>query len=172
MNEEGLIMIYTEYSNAISTLYIRSSEKGITNISFTKDAIQPTDVLQPYADATNKYIKTAVSWLNAYFSKNIDNNGMVQSPLPTFDIVASPTRDAMQTVSWGNLSYYGQLITEKHAQAVGQACRNNPIVILFPCHRIISKDESNIYQYMGQQNNPIKHKLFEHEGICVAKKYP
>jgi methylated-DNA-[protein]-cysteine S-methyltransferase len=48
---------------------------------------------------------------------------------------------AMLAIPGGQTRSYGELATGLHssAQAVGQACGANPIPIVIPCHRVVSK---------------------------------
>ncbi|MBI3222092.1 MAG: methylated-DNA--[protein]-cysteine S-methyltransferase [Nitrosomonadales bacterium] len=48
---------------------------------------------------------------------------------------------AMLNIPRGQTRSYGELADELHssAQAVGQACGANPIPIIIPCHRVVSK---------------------------------
>lgn len=48
---------------------------------------------------------------------------------------------ALQGIPAGTTLTYGELATklDSHARAIGQACRHNPIPIIIPCHRVVSK---------------------------------
>lgn len=48
---------------------------------------------------------------------------------------------AMQTIPCGQTMTYGELAKQigSSAQAVGQACGNNPIPVVVPCHRVVGK---------------------------------
>jgi methylated-DNA-[protein]-cysteine S-methyltransferase len=48
---------------------------------------------------------------------------------------------ALLAIPRGETRHYGELASELHsaAQAVGQACGANPIPIIIPCHRVVSK---------------------------------
>jgi len=48
---------------------------------------------------------------------------------------------AMLAIPAGQTRTYGEIAAELHscAQAVGQACGANPIPIVIPCHRVVSK---------------------------------
>jgi len=48
---------------------------------------------------------------------------------------------AMLDIPRGQTRSYGELASELHssAQAVGQACGANPIPVIIPCHRVVSK---------------------------------
>ncbi|NOQ81754.1 MAG: methylated-DNA--[protein]-cysteine S-methyltransferase [Methylophaga sp.] len=72
----------------------------------------------------------------------------------------------LQTIPLGETRYYSDVAKalNSSAQAVGNACRANPFVIIVPCHRVISK--SGLGGYDGQtsgQNIVIKQWLLDHE---------
>lgn len=48
---------------------------------------------------------------------------------------------AMRAIPCGQILSYGELAAQigSSARAVGQACGNNPIPIVIPCHRVVSK---------------------------------
>ena len=56
---------------------------------------------------------------------------------------------ALTEIPTGKVMTYGQLAEKLHSspRAVGNACRNNPLPIMIPCHRIVSA--SGIGGYAG-----------------------
>ena len=73
---------------------------------------------------------------------------------------------ALQQIPAGRVQNYGDLARrlKTSARAVGGACRDNPIPIVVPCHRIISKQ--GIGGYMGQVSGDrirMKQWLIAHE---------
>jgi methylated-DNA-[protein]-cysteine S-methyltransferase len=78
---------------------------------------------------------------------------------------------ALQAVPAGETATYGQLAQHLRsgAQAVGQACRCNPIPIVVPCHRILS--QSGMGGYAGQTTGEkirTKQALLSHEGVVCG----
>ena len=73
---------------------------------------------------------------------------------------------ALQTIPPGEVMTYGQLARRLKtcAQAIGQACRTNPIAVLIPCHRVVAAQ--GLGGYMGEQRQTqIKKWLLRHEGV-------
>jgi methylated-DNA-[protein]-cysteine S-methyltransferase len=73
---------------------------------------------------------------------------------------------AMQAIPCGQTQTYGELAARigSSAQAVGQACGNNPLPIIVPCHRVVSK--SGLGGFMHRADNgalDIKRWLLAHE---------
>lgn len=78
---------------------------------------------------------------------------------------------ALRAVPAGTTESYGQLAQRLHsgAQAVGQACRRNPVPIVVPCHRILS--QSGIGGYAGETGGEkilTKQALLAHEGVLCG----
>ncbi len=96
------------------------------------------------SDKETDFIKNIKSELNEYFS----------GKRKFFDIKINPRGTAFQKKVWKELqnipynttksySEIAEKIGNKNAQrAVGSACNKNPIMIIIPCHRVISKNNS------------------------------
>jgi methylated-DNA-[protein]-cysteine S-methyltransferase len=73
---------------------------------------------------------------------------------------------AMRDIPSGSVQTYGGLSTIIHSspRAIGQACGNNPIPIVIPCHRVVSK--TGLGGFMHSSENSvldIKRWLLLHE---------
>lgn len=78
---------------------------------------------------------------------------------------------ALQAIPPGSVKTYGQLADEVGgcAQAVGNACRQNPIPIYIPCHRVVAKQ--GIGGFAGKtrgQRIDLKRWLLRHEGVMLT----
>lgn len=66
----------------------------------------------------------------------------------------------------GEVTTYGDIAKAigSSPRAVGQACGNNPIPIIIPCHRVVSKHGAGGFMHQsGGQALSIKHWLLQHE---------
>jgi len=68
----------------------------------------------------------------------------------------------------GTVKTYGELAkqTSSSAQAVGNACRANPVPLIIPCHRVVSA--TGIGGFAGSTSGylvEIKRQLLKHEGL-------
>jgi methylated-DNA-[protein]-cysteine S-methyltransferase len=73
---------------------------------------------------------------------------------------------AMQEIPCGQVQTYGDLAAVVHSspRAVGQTCGNNPIPVVIPCHRVVSK--AGLGGFMHSSDNSIldiKRWLLAHE---------
>ena len=103
--------------------------------------------LVDYCEKSNvetNFIKDIKKQLGEYFS----------GKRTTFDIKINPTGTDFQKMVWkelqnipyGETKSYSEIAAaagNKNAQrAVGNACNKNPIMIIIPCHRVISKNNN------------------------------
>ena len=75
---------------------------------------------------------------------------------------------ALKEIPAGQVLTYGALAKKigSSARAIGNACRNNPIPIVVPCHRIVAAKD--IGGFSGAQEGVllnIKRELLGHEGL-------
>lgn len=87
----------------------------------------------------------------------------------TFDLPLAPLRTprgevlraAMMAVAAGETARYGEVAARigSSARAIGQACRNNPLPIVVPCHRIVG----GTGHYSAGEGIRTKNWLLDHE---------
>jgi len=71
---------------------------------------------------------------------------------------------AMSAIPFGETRTYGELAEDlgAFAQAIGQACGNNPIPIIIPCHRVLGAN--GLGGFSGGDGLETKMQLLRHEG--------
>lgn len=76
------------------------------------------------------------------------------------DSFTGKVMEAMQEIDYSQTRTYGEIAEEldTSAVAVGQACSRNPVPVIIPCHRIVSRTGVGGYQY-----GKLKEKLLELE---------
>jgi len=115
------------------------TEIGWIEVSADNDAITHLHWrgVQPARLQSSPLVKEAVKQLGAYFDKRL-----TRFDLP---IVADGTGfardvwDIMLSIPYGQTLTYGEVAArlDVPAQAIGQACGQNPIAVIIPCHRIV-----------------------------------
>lgn len=101
-----------------------------------------------------------------------------QNGQQVFDLPLKPAGTKFQQRVWqalrnipaGEVRSYGELAHQlrSSAQAVGNACRRNPIPLLIPCHRVVAK--SGLGGFVGQTEGEqlaLKQRLLSHEGVEI-----
>ncbi|MDX8400264.1 MAG: methylated-DNA--[protein]-cysteine S-methyltransferase [Gallionellaceae bacterium] len=74
---------------------------------------------------------------------------------------------AMRDIPLGQVLTYGEIAAQLKSspRAVGQACGNNPIPIVVPCHRVVSKTGLGGFMHRADDGGlDIKRCLLKHEG--------
>jgi methylated-DNA-[protein]-cysteine S-methyltransferase len=104
-------------------------------------------------------VRAAADQLEAYFAGERLTFDLPLAPLRT------PRGDALRAaiiaVSAGETASYGVVAAKigSSARAIGQACRNNPLPIVVPCHRIVG----GTGHYSAGDGIATKNWLLDHE---------
>ncbi len=144
---------------------------GRVGIRMTGHTVSALDYLAadaPEQPPVNEAAQTVVAQLEAYF----------RDPRYRFTVPLAPDGTAfqqrvwvaLQTIPAGTVLTYGELARrlDTAARAIGGACRNNPIPILIPCHRVVGRQ--GLGGYAGEVTGDplaIKRWLLRHEGVAV-----
>ncbi|MDD6005555.1 MAG: methylated-DNA--[protein]-cysteine S-methyltransferase [Firmicutes bacterium] len=141
------------YNSPIGNLLIISDQKGIESLSIS-------DVK---AEERDSFIDETVKWLDLYF-KGIEPDF---KPMLSINVSEFKRRvyEIMMDIPFGKVKSYKEIAKEispkMSAQAVGQACKKNPVILIIPCHRVIASDGIGGFAY----GSCMKNKLLNHEGI-------
>ncbi len=145
----------------IGTLGVARLKDYVDRISF----LDPTSLV-PLPNFREGFTKQVEEWFSGYFS-----NTRPDFSLPLFlNNKGTPYQRkvwrALLQIPFGETVTYGDLAKDlkSSAQAIGMACKFNPLPILIPCHRVIAKN--NLGGYFGETNGikiDIKAWLINHE---------
>ena len=139
------------------SLAITTTDKGLAGIDYVHGL--------PAHKPLDKLAKEVVRQLENYYG---DPQWHFDLPL---DLAGTSFQQrlwrALNKVPVGTTDTYGQLACQLNsgAQAVGQACRRNPVPVVVPCHRIVSLQ--GMGGYAGEvdgEKMSIKRALLTHEG--------
>ena len=120
---------------------------------------------QPSIELT-QFEKDVQAQLDSYFA-----DGSFQFNLPL--AIAGTTHQKavwakMREIPAGNVKTYGEIakLIGSSGQAVGNACRQNPVPILVPCHRVVAVNAMGGFAGATQGVLvKIKQSLLAHEGL-------
>ena len=107
-------------------------------------------------------LKEAASQLAAYFDGDLRHFDL---PLKlSSSAFERQVQEAMLAIPYGATRSYGEIARDldTYGQPVGQACGNNAIPIIVPCHRVLSS--TGLGGYSGQGGVEMKIRLLKHEG--------
>lgn len=117
------------------------------------------------------FSQTVLGLLNDYFYKK-DRTALDKIAInPVGSLFQLRVWEELRVMAYGETQYYGAVARrlKTAAQAVGQACRSNPIVVIIPCHRIIA--QTGVGGYMGQARAvALKVRLLEHETVLPQRR--
>ena len=145
----GIIEIICENNMLVSLKLTDKIEKRNKETDFTKDIkIQ----LNEYFSGKRRFFDIKIKPEGTEFQKKVWS--------------------VLQKIPYGETKSYSEIalaIGNKNAQrAIGNACNKNPIIIIIPCHRVISKNGAiGGFEY----GDEIKQKLLNIENcFCINKK--
>lgn len=141
---------------------------GVLGIHCTDDALTGITFLAPNSMEQlprTAFEKEVCAQLEAYFA-----NADFQFNLP-LKLSGTPHQlkvwRALRDIPCGRVQTYGELAAALHSspRAIGQACGNNPIPVVIPCHRVVSKAGVGGFMHRADDGAlDIKRWLLEHEG--------
>jgi methylated-DNA-[protein]-cysteine S-methyltransferase len=143
------------------SLAITTTDMGLAGIDYVHDL--------PAQVPTGDFAQEVVRQLGCYFE-----NPQWQFDLP-LDLAGTQFQQrlwlSLSNIAAGTTDTYGQLAHQLNsgAQAVGQACRRNPVPVVVPCHRVVSRQ--GMGGYAGEidgEKMSIKLALLTHEGYPGA----
>lgn len=112
-----------------------------------------------------KHAKLIASELDSYFN-NCHHRFQV-SLKPQGTLYQQRVWNALLVIPVGRTLTYGELANslQSSPRAIGQACKNNPLAVFIPCHRVVGK--TNQGGYMGRADAICyKTSLLNHERLA------
>ena len=106
--------------------------------------------------------------LNRHISKysTVKNNKLLCRKIQLTNFKRKTYLELLKNIQYGQCSSYSELskmvINNNHsARAIGTVMKNNPLIIMIPCHRLVQKS-GNIGKYGGEEDS-MKQWLLDHE---------
>jgi len=150
-------IIDTLLSTPIGCIKITVNNKYLTNLKFIQKSTLKID--------NSIFVKSIEQQLQSYFS---NPKFKIKIPIkPHGTTFQKSVWNKLQEIPSGIVCTYGELAKKLNSspRAIGQACKANPIPIIIPCHRIISK--TSVGGFMGNSTKflKIKKNLLSHEQV-------
>ncbi|OFZ68452.1 MAG: cysteine methyltransferase [Betaproteobacteria bacterium RBG_16_56_24] len=143
-------------------LGIRCSEDALTGIDFLPASEKPQRASSAFARTVCEQLLRYLENPGVRFSVPLASGGTPHQ---------QKVWQAMLNIPRGETRSYGELAAElkSAAQAVGQACGANPIPIIIPCHRVVSKSGlGGFMRHASGASLDIKRWLLAHEDAALA----
>ena len=120
------------FISPLGPLGIKTKEDKIIKLIFD---INTTEI-----KPKTSFLKEVHYQLNLYF-----NNKLRKFDIPYAIIATAYQKNVLlevKKINFGDTKTYSDIASkiQSHARPVGNACRNNPIQLLIPCHRVIGKN--------------------------------
>lgn len=143
------------YRSPLGTLRIAEENGALVSAAFVDDAKDSA----PGSAA----LFEAKAWLDRYFGGR--DPGPIPNCTPKGTAFQKAVWSALLSVPYGKTTTYGDLavsmgLTFRHARAIGSAVGKNPLVLFYPCHRVIGANGALTGFAYGIER---KKALLEHE---------
>ena len=148
------------FTTDIATIGLRFSALKLIKVEYLNNKTQKA--------ATTKLAETVKNKIEKYLNpkskiKSIDVD--VQLNVTAFQ---EKVLKQLLQIPYGETRSYGEIakILKTSPRAVGNACRNNPLPIIIPCHRVVAAN--GIGGYAGETEGvilDIKYQLLQLEGV-------
>lgn len=155
---------HIDYSSPVGLLRIALRDGVITEVDFLgKKSPKITSSQEKQETRIRKQLDNYFSHRQKHFSLFLDAKGTA---------FQQRVWNVLQAIPYGQVRSYGDIARQlqSSAQAVGNACRANPIALIIPCHRVVARQ--GIGGFAGQTSGSkigIKTWLLEHESVDLSQ---
>lgn len=151
----GASIRYTTTDTPLGRLLVATTARGICSVTLGDgDADLQHRLRDEFPQAELERVDAGrEEWLDAVIARIASELGWTDAAapeLPPLDIAATAFQwrvwDALTRIPAGSTRSYGEIAADiglpKAARAVGQACGNNRVALIVPCHRVVREDGS------------------------------
>lgn len=159
-------MTKAHYQTPIGVIAVTLENECITELELGQFEPQATDVR--YDSHYTGVLKQLGEQLSRYFAES--HSRFKVSTQNQGTAYQRRVWQALQQIPAGQTRTYGQLAEQLHSspRAVGNACRQNPVPLLVPCHRVVAAN--GLGGFGGETQGKrvaMKRWLLEHEGVAI-----
>ncbi len=149
-----------------------STSLATIGLMFDKEKLTQVKYLDKVAEKlpSNKMAKAVKEKIEPYLDPESKINVLNIDVLLNVTPFQRRVLKQLQKIPYGETRTYGEIakILKTSPRAVGNACRNNPLPIIIPCHRVVAAN--GIGGYDGARSGDllnIKYRLLESEGVLL-----
>jgi AraC family transcriptional regulator of adaptative response/methylated-DNA-[protein]-cysteine methyltransferase len=149
----GASIRYTTTATPLGRLLVAATTRGICSVTLgADDAELEARLAAEFPRATRERVDAGrEEWLDAVIARIASELGWSDTAapaLPPLDVAATAFQwrvwNALTRIPAGETRSYGEVAAElgqpKAARAVGNACGNNRLALIVPCHRVVRED--------------------------------
>jgi methylated-DNA-[protein]-cysteine S-methyltransferase len=140
-------------------LGILCTDEALTGIEFLAPGTRPQSPRNVFAQTVCEQLLAYIADPDFRFDLPLQHGGTAHQ---------NKVWQAMCAIPRGQVRTYGDLAAQigSAPRAVGQACGNNPIPVIIPCHRVVGKSGMGGFMHRsGGDALDIKRWLLKHEGV-------
>lgn len=151
----GASIRYTTTDTSLGRLLVAATTRGICSVTLgADDAELEARLANEFPQAARERVDAGrEEWLDAVIARIANELGWsdVEAPaLPPIDVAATAFQwrvwQALTRIPAGETRSYSEVAAElgspKAARAIGNACGNNRLALIVPCHRVVREDGS------------------------------
>lgn len=151
----GASIRYTTTDTPLGRMLVAATGRGICSVTLgNDDAELEARLASEFPKATRERVDNGrEEWLDAVIARIAHDLGWsdVDAPaMPPLDVAATAFQwrvwDALTRIPQGSTKSYSEVAAEigepKAARAIGNACGNNRLALIVPCHRVVREDGS------------------------------
>jgi len=151
----GASIRYTTTATPLGRLLVATTTRGICAVTLDDDdAALESRLAKEFPQAARERVDAGrEEWLDAVIARIASELGWSDAAapaMPPLDIAATAFQwrvwDALTRIPAGQTRSYRELAAElgspKAARAIGNACGNNRLALIVPCHRVVREDGS------------------------------
>ena len=148
------------FISPIGPIGINSINEKVSELKF--------DLRLKKINAKDSFYREVSKQLDLYFNKKIDKFD-IPFNLSTSEYQAKVLKEVLN-IKHGCTKTYSDIAVKinTHPRPVGNACRNNPIQLLIPCHRVVGKN--NIGGFSGENVERKGNMLFIKKKLLMIEK--
>ncbi len=153
------MIVYGLYKSPVGYITVARDEKGFLMLDFCNCAEKESIDNDAFTDFFHK--------LDLYFEgKPVDLREPIN--LRTYPFRLSVYKEVMK-IPWGKVETYKQIADRLNTspRAIGMALSKNPILLIIPCHRVISENGLGGYS----RGIKLKKTLLELEGVKIEDNF-
>ncbi len=149
------------FSTNLVTIGLQFDGEKLINIQYLANRKEKT--------SERKIVNTVKNKIEKYLDPSLKIKNISIAVLLNVTPFQNRVLQQLQKIPYGETRTYGDIakILKTSPRAVGNACRNNPLPIIIPCHRVVAANDLGGYD--GEKSGrllTIKRKLLEKEGVC------
>lgn len=144
---KGMLIAYTVADSPLGLLLVAATQRGVCSVSLGDNQVELTELLyREYPAAQFRRDDADLGrWVEAIVEHLSGRLPRIEVPL---DLRATAFErlvwEQLRRIPYGETRSYGEIaqaINQPRAsRAVGQACRQNPVAVVIPCHRVVRQD--------------------------------